>query len=592
MTRRLALVRGWWGSSSLTGCPDNPYDYKTWTKKLDDPHEAERAVTKLEQLGDPERDPGARRGMGRSGQAGALPPGHHHPRASADARGGEGEVRHRLREDGPAGELGRGAAVPEEGARPRSTRRTRARSTAPRRPPMRWARPSSPDGLDALIEARGEAGHQEADRRAGRGDPRDRQVRQRQEGQGGRRADQDRSIASRPPHPRTAKDKETRPRSRGEVRSVPRRHRRRDQRALRSARAAAAKTLVLSMYRTPELFTQIRRALVASGPDAKDELRKVLRGKHPEVEPAVQGEEARASTAATRATPRPTSASRCRRRTSTRPSCSATSTIRGPCPTCSRRSIARRCRRTTRRPAGPARSTTRSSTRSARSARRGGQGGLRAVEAASRRRRRARWRRPESQDQDPRDRRVPVPRARRHGRRRARQDRRRQRRRSRVPVTTSSARRPPTRSRACRATRRTSRSCTSSRRSTSRHRRRSARTPTASRRPTRTRPTRSSRRQKKAVDDAKINVLKVTKDTSEDRRRHQGERDEEGQGRGDELKDAKKKHTEATAPYKQLDERGQGVQGLRAHVPDAHRAHRRSRSAASRTSTATRRRSS
>src|SRR4051794_24343360 len=37
----------------LTGCPDNPYKAGTWTKQLDDPREAERAVTQLEQLGDP-----------------------------------------------------------------------------------------------------------------------------------------------------------------------------------------------------------------------------------------------------------------------------------------------------------------------------------------------------------------------------------------------------------------------------------------------------------------------------------------------------------------------------------------------------------
>jgi hypothetical protein len=37
------------------------------------------------------------------------------------------------------------------------------------------------------------------------------------------------------------------------------------------------------MYRTPELFTQVRRALVASGPTAEAELRKILRGEHAEV---------------------------------------------------------------------------------------------------------------------------------------------------------------------------------------------------------------------------------------------------------------------------------------------------------------------
>ena len=46
----------------------------------------------------------------------------------------------------------------------------------------------------------------------------------------------------------------------------------------------AVKTLVVAMYRTPELFTQIRRALVASGPTAEDALRKILRREQPEVE--------------------------------------------------------------------------------------------------------------------------------------------------------------------------------------------------------------------------------------------------------------------------------------------------------------------
>ncbi len=34
----------------VAACPDNPYKASTWTKKLDDPKEAERAVTQLEQL--------------------------------------------------------------------------------------------------------------------------------------------------------------------------------------------------------------------------------------------------------------------------------------------------------------------------------------------------------------------------------------------------------------------------------------------------------------------------------------------------------------------------------------------------------------
>jgi hypothetical protein len=46
---------------------------------------------------------------------------------------------------------------------------------------------------------------------------------------------------------------------------------------------SAARPLVLALYRTPELFTQVRRALVASGPSAEQALLKVLRGESAEV---------------------------------------------------------------------------------------------------------------------------------------------------------------------------------------------------------------------------------------------------------------------------------------------------------------------
>src|SRR5687767_12118097 len=53
MLRQLTIVMAAVGLLGLTGCPDNQYDYKTWTKKLDDPRDGERAVTELEQLGNP-----------------------------------------------------------------------------------------------------------------------------------------------------------------------------------------------------------------------------------------------------------------------------------------------------------------------------------------------------------------------------------------------------------------------------------------------------------------------------------------------------------------------------------------------------------
>ena len=55
--RRLAFALLVVMATSQTGCPDNPYKAGTWTKKLSDPREAERAVTQLEQLGDPSAIP-------------------------------------------------------------------------------------------------------------------------------------------------------------------------------------------------------------------------------------------------------------------------------------------------------------------------------------------------------------------------------------------------------------------------------------------------------------------------------------------------------------------------------------------------------
>lgn len=43
--------------ATMTGCPEDEFASKTWTKKLDNPKETERAVTQLERLGDPSAIP-------------------------------------------------------------------------------------------------------------------------------------------------------------------------------------------------------------------------------------------------------------------------------------------------------------------------------------------------------------------------------------------------------------------------------------------------------------------------------------------------------------------------------------------------------
>jgi HEAT repeat protein len=45
------------GLAVLAGCPDDPYKAETWTKKLKDQRESERAVTELQQLGNPSAIP-------------------------------------------------------------------------------------------------------------------------------------------------------------------------------------------------------------------------------------------------------------------------------------------------------------------------------------------------------------------------------------------------------------------------------------------------------------------------------------------------------------------------------------------------------
>jgi PBS lyase HEAT-like repeat len=53
----------------ISGCPSNPYSADTWIDKLDDPNDAERAVTELEHLGDPKAIPA----LGKAWEDGGRP---------------------------------------------------------------------------------------------------------------------------------------------------------------------------------------------------------------------------------------------------------------------------------------------------------------------------------------------------------------------------------------------------------------------------------------------------------------------------------------------------------------------------------------
>jgi hypothetical protein len=265
--------------AGLTGCPDDPYQAETWTKKLGDQREAERAVTEIDQLGDP----------------------------SAIDKLGNAWI--------DQGKPVRMLEVIIALARPLTPEEAKAKfvtdyEAAGR--PANWdkalpflkraltevdeANNSSVDGASKAAEALGEArlpdaldalielAHKPVTKKLFRaqvaalraigkyGDERTRAT-----------AALIKIVDAEPPqHPRTA-DKE-------QLRTVEEKFEiyvkftREAVNALGDLRGAASvRPLVLAMFRTHDLFPQIRRALVASGPTAAEEVRKVLAGKHPEV---------------------------------------------------------------------------------------------------------------------------------------------------------------------------------------------------------------------------------------------------------------------------------------------------------------------
>jgi len=280
MTRLLALVMLAGLAMSLTGCPDNPYSAKTWTKKLGDPQESERAVTELEQLGDPSAIPALGEAWSDQGKpvrllqviiglARELTPEEAKAKFATDYE----KTGRKSSWDKALPFLTRALTEVDE-ANPRSVDSASKAADA-------LGESRLPEGLDALIDLANK--------------PITKKLISAQIGAiraiGKYETDKSKASAALikiidrepPPHPKTAKDKEqgrameekfglflgvtgSAINSLGDLR-VP----------------TAAKTLTLSMYRTPELFMQIRRALVATGPTAKDELRKVLRGDHAEV---------------------------------------------------------------------------------------------------------------------------------------------------------------------------------------------------------------------------------------------------------------------------------------------------------------------
>jgi hypothetical protein len=276
----LPILVGAVALSSLTGCPDDPYKADTWIKKLGDSREAEHAVTQLEQLG----DPSAIDELGKAWIEQGKPVRMLQVIISLARPLTVEEAKKNFVTDYEA--TGRAAnwdkALPflkqalseVDEANPRSVDSATKAADA-------LGEATLSEGLDALIEftqkplTKKLVTAQISGIRA----------------IGKFRAESGKASAALvklvdkepPPHPKTAKDKE-------QGRALQEKYglflgiTGSSINALGDLHVASpAKTLVLSMFRTPELFPQIRRALVASGPAAAAELRKVLAGTHAEV---------------------------------------------------------------------------------------------------------------------------------------------------------------------------------------------------------------------------------------------------------------------------------------------------------------------
>jgi hypothetical protein len=282
MTRRcssLSIIVGSVLLAVLTGCPDDPYKTETWIEKLGEPREAERAVTELEQLGNPSAIEALGNAWIDQGKpvrllqviislARPLTPEEAEAKFVTDYKTSGRPASW----DKALPFLKRALSEVDE-ANPRSVEGATKAAEA-----LGEARLS--DGLDALIEIANKPVTKkllQAQVAALRAIGKYSEERARASAALIKLIDRD-----PPQHPRTA-DKE-------QIRTVEEKF------SLSLAITGAAinalgdlrspsavKTLVLAMFRTPELFPQIRRALVASGPTAAEELRKVLAGNHPEV---------------------------------------------------------------------------------------------------------------------------------------------------------------------------------------------------------------------------------------------------------------------------------------------------------------------
>jgi hypothetical protein len=268
-------------AGGLAGCPDNPYKASTWTKQLDDDKELERALTELERLCDPSAIAAIGDAWEKHGKpprmlqviialAAPLTP------AEADAKfcTDFAQTGRKANWD-DAGPFLKEAVSSVDELNPRSVESATKAADA-------LGHAKIADAMDPLTElakkpisAKLLSAQIAATQALGQFDN-----------------DQGKAIQllvdvinshEQPDNPNKFSDK-AQQRAAGEKLDYYLRVTGAAINAMGDLRAPqAAKALVLQMYKTPALFAQIRRSLVASGPSAEDELRKILRGENTEV---------------------------------------------------------------------------------------------------------------------------------------------------------------------------------------------------------------------------------------------------------------------------------------------------------------------
>ncbi|HEX6839564.1 MAG TPA: hypothetical protein VF334_23465, partial [Polyangia bacterium] len=282
MTRRfswLPILAGL-ALASLAGCPDNPYKAETWTKKLGDSHESEKAVTQLEQLGDPSAIEPLGEAWVKQGKPGRLLQVIISLARPLTPKEAEEKFFTDYQTTGRAASWDKAlpylkrAVTEVDEANARSTESAIKAAEA-------LGESQQADGLEALIELAQKPVTKKlvtvqiaAVRAIGKFTQ-----------ESGKASAALIKLIDReaPPSPRTEKSKE-------QMRATAEKY---EQHLAMTGAAinalsdlhvpTAAKTLVLVMYRQPELFAQVRRALVATGPTAEAELRKAVTGANQEV---------------------------------------------------------------------------------------------------------------------------------------------------------------------------------------------------------------------------------------------------------------------------------------------------------------------